>query len=127
MAAAIREVREEAGSSLQVTPLGVFHAHSVRYDDLIPPLVSVCVLFEAGNTSVVAGSDMAGSVIRWLNVEQMIAQQSRVVVPSAGDSDGPYWLFERALKSYDQWTAQGVEPIEKLQPTYSRVSNKYVK
>jgi len=115
--AVLREIREEAGEALNVRPLGIFHAYSVRYDDTIPAIVSACFLLQATNAVVATGSDMAGSEFRWLSLDELRERKHRIIVPEPGEGGDGVWFFERALACLDLW---GDGPSATLQPSFSQ-------
>ena len=102
----LREVREEAGSEIRVQPLGVVHADSVRFDDAVTHLTSICFLLAYRGGSIVPSDDLAESEVAWLSVSDLADAQ--VFVPW-----NVPWIFERALQLQRVWAHD--DPPE-LQP-----------
>lgn len=114
----LREVREEVGSDVRVRPLGVVHAYTYRWDDIVQYLQSVAFLLAYEGGEVVAGDDMAGSEIRWVSVDEVERGEVNVIVP-----DTPIWMCRRAIELYRLFKDQ--PPVE-LQPVFdSTTKNKY--
>ena len=96
---ALREVREEAGSQVRVRPLGVVHASTFHYDDVVQYMISVYFLFAYEGGEVTPGDDMAGSAYRWWSLEELRAEPPRLLVPNNDE----LWLLERAVELYRLW------------------------
>ncbi len=94
---ALRETREEAGSNLQVRPLGVVHAITFPYDEVAQYMISVNFLFEYLGGAVEPGDDMAGSEYRWWSLDELRAEREHLLVPNGEDE---LWLFERAFQLF---------------------------
>jgi len=58
LAGALREVREEAGSHIQVRPLGVVHAQSFHFDTHVPYMIGISYLLAYEGGEVRPGDDM---------------------------------------------------------------------
>lgn len=104
LAAAVRELAEETGSSMAVRPLGVFHASSFAYEDTTPNLISVHWLFAYQAGEVMPADDMAGATVAWMTCDEIAAAKLTVPEPVSGRSD---WLFRRALAVYPGWVEDG--------------------
>ncbi len=103
--AVLREIREEAGSELKVRPLGTVHSFTVRYDDNVQYMLSICYLLAYEDGAVIPGDDMAGSQYRWCSLTDIASLD--IIVPR------PKWLFQRAVELYRLWKDQspvGLEP-----------------
>ncbi len=98
LAAALREVREEAGLDLRVRPLGVVHASTFAYDALVTHVISVTFLMAHETGEVVPGDDMDGSRVRWVTVDEIESERLRLVPPL----DQP-WLRQRTIDLYRLW------------------------
>ncbi|MGZ8783545.1 MAG: NUDIX hydrolase [Gaiellaceae bacterium] len=106
--AALREVREEAGSDLRVRPLGVVHASTFAYDALVTHVISVTFLMAHEGGEAAAGDDMLGSRVRWATVAEIEAEQLRLVPPL----DQP-WLRKRMIDLYRLWQPAPDVPLHK--------------
>jgi ADP-ribose pyrophosphatase YjhB (NUDIX family) len=114
-----REIAEEAGTDLQVRPLGTLHTYTFRYDPTIPYMVSIAYLFACEGGTVRPGDDMAGSASRWFNVAEIASGQYEILVPRHQP-----WLFERAVLLYR--LLKDAPPVEQ-QPDWAAlgIRNKY--
>jgi 8-oxo-dGTP diphosphatase len=118
LAAALREVGEEAGTAVRVRPLGVVHAYTYRYDDIVQYLISISYLLAYEGGDVAAGDDMRGSQVGWFSLEQIERGDIDVIVPQQQG-----WLFRRALDMYRLLKDQ---PAVELQPHFDETTrNKY--
>jgi 8-oxo-dGTP pyrophosphatase MutT (NUDIX family) len=118
LAAALREVGEEAGMAVRVRPLGVVHAYTYRYDDAVQYLISVAYLLAYEGGEVAAGYDMRGSQVGWFSVDQIERGEVNVIVPQRLG-----WVFRRALELYRLLKNQ---PAVELQPHFDETTrNKY--
>jgi ADP-ribose pyrophosphatase YjhB (NUDIX family) len=106
--AALREVREEAGTGLRVRPLGVVHASSFSYDARVARMISVLYLMAHEGGGAVPGDDMQGSSARWAAFNAIENEGLRLLAPL-----GEAWLRRRALELFRLW-APG--PAVSLQP-----------
>jgi 8-oxo-dGTP pyrophosphatase MutT (NUDIX family) len=86
----LREVGEEAGSSVRVRPLGTVHAQSFHYDATVRYMI---------------GDDMLGSRYRWWTLEELMDPSCKISVPQK-------WILKRAVELYHLWVDCEVE----LQP-----------
>jgi ADP-ribose pyrophosphatase YjhB (NUDIX family) len=115
---AIREIREEAGASIQVRPLGVVHAYTFRYDDIVQYMISIAFLFAYQGGEVIPGDDMGGSGVAWFTVEQIERGEIDVIVPQS-----PLFMFRHAVELYRLLKDK---PDAELQPLYdASTRNKY--
>ncbi|MBP8002549.1 MAG: NUDIX hydrolase [Chloroflexi bacterium] len=116
LAAALREVGEEAGADIRVRPLGVVHVSTFTYDPQITHVISITYLmaYEGGN--VVPGDDMQDSQVRWASLAEMAHLN---LIPPL---DEP-WLCQRALELYRLWRPQPDSPLQ--QPLPQTHKNKY--
>jgi 8-oxo-dGTP pyrophosphatase MutT (NUDIX family) len=109
--AALREVREEAGSELRVRPLGVVHASTFAYDVRVQRMISVVYLMAHESGTVIPGDDMRGSRVRWATVSAIEEDKLRLLPPL---DQG--WLQRRVLELFQLWES---EPTVQLQETLS--------
>ncbi|MBN1146658.1 MAG: NUDIX hydrolase [Anaerolineales bacterium] len=117
--AALRETREEVGEGVQVRPLGVIQAYSFHYDEQVQYMLSLGFLAAYEGGLVQPGDDMAGSRFRWCSLEELQAEDARLLVPHDGR-----WLVERAVQAYRLWKDHQVplqSPLElSLKPQLKR-------
>ena len=94
--AALREMYEEAGSSLRVRPLGTVHVSAFHYDERVRYMLSVAYLlaYESGEIQ-----HMAGSEYRWWNLDEMASEEVELIIPP-----GEKWLLARAVDLYRLWS-----------------------
>ena len=90
--AALREVREEAGPTLRVRPLGVVHASTFAYDAHVSTMISVVYVMAHEGGDAMPGDDMRGSEVRWATLGTITSEQLRLLPPL----DQP-WLRQRAF------------------------------
>jgi 8-oxo-dGTP pyrophosphatase MutT (NUDIX family) len=109
--AALREVREEAGSDLRVRPLGVVHASTFAYDARIQRMISVVYLMAHEGGTPVPGDDMRGSRVRWATVSA-IEENKLCLLPPLDHG----WLQRRVLELFRLWES---EPAVQLQEILS--------
>ena len=67
----LREIREEAGTDLQVESYGVIHSGAYEYDAAIPAIVGVAFALRAWNRAVTPGDDMKGQQVRWASLAEI--------------------------------------------------------
>lgn len=107
LAAAVREVREEAGSDLRVRPLGVVHASTFTYDARVRRMISVVYLMAHEGGAAVPGDDMRGSRVRWTALSAIEADGLRLLPPL-----DQAWLRCRTLSLYRLWEGEPAVPLE---------------
>jgi 8-oxo-dGTP pyrophosphatase MutT (NUDIX family) len=117
--AALREVREEAGSDLRVRPLGVVHASTFAYDARVRRMISVVYVMAHEGGAAVAGDDMRGSRIRWATAGVIESDGLRLIPPL-----DQAWLRRRTVELFRLWEPEPAVPLqEPLQsvpgPTHS--------
>ena len=105
--AALREVREEAGSDLCVRPLGVVHASTFAYDAHVQRMISVLYLMAHEGGTVLPGDDMHGSRIRWAPLDTIDSDGLRLLPPL----DQP-WLRRRTLDLFRLYQPEPVVPLQ---------------
>jgi ADP-ribose pyrophosphatase YjhB (NUDIX family) len=94
----LREVREEAGSDIQVRPLGTVHVSAFHYDERVRFMLSIGYLLAYEGGEVQPGDDMTGSKYRWWSLAELSSPEMKLIVPP-----GEKWLVERAVKLYRLW------------------------
>ena len=101
----MREVAEELGPAVELGMLGTVHAHTFRYDHLIPRMISTSFVASYLGGEVVPGDDMAGCEARWFTLDEVkdLAAAGAALVPDE------VWLFERALQCFDLWFPRAVD------------------
>ncbi len=92
--AAMREVREEAGTDLRVRPLGVIHGYSFPFDETVEWMISIAFLFACDGGTVRPGDDVANSQARWISPEEIERGEVEIIIP--GNQN---WLFRHAVES----------------------------
>jgi len=100
LAAALREVREEAGPEVRVRPLGVVHAETFSYDAHVERMISVVYVMRYEGGQVAPGDDMRGSHVRWAGLREIDADSLRLIPPL-----DQAWLRRRAIDSCRRWDA----------------------
>ena len=113
--AARREVREEAGTEIRARPLGAFHTTMFRYDEAVPYMFSISYLMAHESGAVVPGDDMRGSAIGWWSVEEILAEDFKLLVPP-----DMKWQMQRAIECYRLWKDQMPELQEDMRVTKSK-------
>jgi len=103
-----REAREELGPAVRLRPLGPVHVASIHYDAKIRDMIDIGYLFAYEGGEIVPGDDAAGFAFRWWTLDELAADDVRVVVPH-----GQKWLFARAVDLHRLW--RGTD--HPLQPT----------
>ena len=93
----LRETREEAGSDLQVRPLGTVHAHTFYYDKNVPFMIGIYYLLAYEGGPVQPGDDMIDSQFRWWRLEELIQKKVKLFVPPQ------LWVLQRAIELYRLW------------------------
>lgn len=96
--AAIRETAEEAGSQIQVRPLGTVHVSSFHYDENVKYMLSIAHLFAYEEGQIIPGDDMAGSEYQWFGMDEIAAEYFDLIIPP-----GEKWLIARAIDLYKLW------------------------
>ena len=109
--AALREVREEAGSDLRVRPLGVVHASTFAYDALVKHMISVTYLMAHETGEVMPGDDMRGSRVRWVTIGEIESEGLRMVPPL-----DQLWLRRRTIDLYRLWQPAPDAPLQEPLP-----------
>jgi 8-oxo-dGTP pyrophosphatase MutT (NUDIX family) len=100
LAAAMREVREEAGPDVRVRPLGVVHAETFAYDAHVARMISVVYVMRYEGGRVAPGDDMRGSRVRWAGLREIDADALQLIPPL-----DHAWLRRRAIDSCRLWEA----------------------
>jgi 8-oxo-dGTP pyrophosphatase MutT (NUDIX family) len=98
LAAALREVREEAGSDVRVRPLGVVHASTFSYDAHVDRMFSVVYVMRYEGGRVVPGDDMRGSLVRWASLGEIEADALQLIPPL-----DQAWLRRRTIDTQRLW------------------------
>lgn len=101
--AALREVREEVGTDIDVRPLGTFHAFTHHYDENVRYMISLCYVLAYEGGHVIPGDDMAGSDYRWWTLEELHRDSVGLIVPW-----GQKWLATRAVQLHGLWKDESV-------------------
>mgnify|MGYP001562733441 CR=1 FL=1 len=89
----MRETAEEIGASVKVRPLGVAHAWTYRFDDVVRQMIDVAWVMAYEGGEVIPGSDMAGSEWRWWIPDEVDGLLLHV-------PEGVDWLLQRVLAVY---------------------------
>jgi 8-oxo-dGTP pyrophosphatase MutT (NUDIX family) len=105
--AALREVREEAGSDLRVRPLGVVHASTFAYDARVRRMISVVYVMAHEGGAAVAGNDMRGSRIRWTTADAIESDGLRLIPPL-----DQAWLRQRTMELFRLWEPEPAVPLQ---------------
>ena len=100
--AALRELREEMGETIQARPLGVVHASTFRYDDNARYMISIVYLLAYTGGEITPGDDMSDGGYRWLPLAGLNAERPDVGIPREP------WLLQRALDLYRLWKGEHV-------------------
>jgi 8-oxo-dGTP pyrophosphatase MutT (NUDIX family) len=101
--AARRELREEVGPDLRARFLGVFHAHTYRYDERVPNMTDLMFVARYEGGEAVAGDDVAGSTPTWIAAEDLAAGAAGETIPAQG------WLFTAAAEAARAWGEREVD------------------
>jgi ADP-ribose pyrophosphatase YjhB (NUDIX family) len=97
--ATLRETYEEAGSSIQVRPLGTVHVSNFHYDDRVRYMLSIAYLLAYEGGEIQPGDDMEGSEYRWWSLSQLASEEVELIIPP-----GEKWLMTRAVDLYRLWS-----------------------
>jgi ADP-ribose pyrophosphatase YjhB (NUDIX family) len=95
---ALRETHEEAGSNIQVRPLGTVHVSAFHYDEKVRYMLSIAYLFAYDGGEIQPGDDMQGSEYLWWNLDEMASEEVELIIPPDGK-----WLMTRAIDLYQLW------------------------
>lgn len=106
MQGALRETYEEAGSAIQVRPLGTVHVSTFPYDEKVRYMLSIAFLFAYDGGEIEPGDDMAGSEYRWWSLEELFSKEVDLIIPP-----GEKWVIKRAIDLYRLWN-QGEDPVK---------------
>ena len=107
LGAALREVREEVGAEVRVRPLGVVHASTFAYDELVERMIGVTYLMAHENGEPVPGDDMLGSRVTWATCDEIDARALRLVPPL-----DQAWLRRRTLELFRLWEPRPDVPLQ---------------
>ena len=99
--AALRETYEEAGSDIQVRPLGTLHVSTFHYDERVRYMLSIAYLLAYEGGKIQPSDDMKGSEYRWWSLDEMLSEQIKLLIPP-----GQFWLMARAVDLYRLWRQQ---------------------
>ena len=99
--AALRETYEEAGSKIQVRPLGTVHVSTFPYDEKIRYMFSIAFLFAFEGGEIQPGDDMTGSEYRWWSMVELGSDEVDLIIPP-----GEKWVIERAVDLYRLWNQE---------------------
>lgn len=105
--AALREITEEAGSEIQVHPLGTVHISTFHYDQKVRYMLSIAYLFTYQGGDVQPGDDMQGSEYRWMSLEEINQDQIKLIIPP-----GEKWVLARAVELYRLWLNEDVNELK---------------
>jgi 8-oxo-dGTP pyrophosphatase MutT (NUDIX family) len=111
LAAALREVREEAGPDLEIRPVGVVHASTFAYDARLRQMISVVYLMAHEGGYARPGGDMSGSQVRWATTATIESDGLRLLPPLHHE-----WLRERTIDLFRRYRS---EPAVALQEALS--------
>ncbi len=118
LAAALREVGEEAGIDIRVRPLGVVHVSTFTYDPQLTHVISITYLMAHEGGDAIPGDDMQGSQVRWSPLADLRSGTLNLIPPLH-----QLWLIERAFDLYHLWHDQPELPLQ--QPLPQTHKNKY--
>jgi ADP-ribose pyrophosphatase YjhB (NUDIX family) len=90
LGAALRELREEAGDSVKVLPIGVVHAHTFHYDNSTRHMISIYYVLRYKGGEVVPSDDMSGARYEWKAMKDL--HEAELLIPA-----GQKWILERAV------------------------------
>lgn len=107
LAAALREVREEAGPDLQVRPLGVVHASTFAYDAVVTHMISITYLMAYEDGTPRPGDDMHGSRVTWATIDEIGSLGLRLVPPLDQE-----WLRRRTIDLFRLWEPASEVPLQ---------------
>lgn len=88
----LREVREEAGETVKVRPLGLVHAQTFHYDANVRYMLGLYYLLAYEGGDITPGDDMRGSHYRWFNLDEL--DTLHFFIPHLS------WLLKRAVLLY---------------------------
>lgn len=105
--AALREITEEAGSEIQVHPLGTVHVSTFHYDQQVRYMLSIAYLFAYRGGEVQPGDDMQGSEYRWMSLEEINQDQIELIIPP-----GEKWVLARAVELFRLWLNENTNELK---------------
>ena len=105
--AALREAREEAGSELQVRPLGVVHASTFAYDARVDRMISVVYLMAYEGGAATPGDDMRESRVCWVTLDAIESSGLRLLPPL-----DERWLRQRTLNLFRLWRQEAAGSLQ---------------
>ncbi|NIM94995.1 MAG: NUDIX domain-containing protein [Anaerolineales bacterium] len=100
---ALRETREEAGSSIRVRPLGTVHAFTFHYDEDVRFTLSISYLMAYEGGEIQPGGDMEGSSYRWFSLEDLSFEDIELILPVRK------WITQRAIELYRLFKQQRID------------------
>ena len=101
--AAERELREETGPDLHARILGVFHAHTYRYDERVTHMTDLMFVARYGGGEAIAGDDVSGSTPEWIAADELAVGAAGPTIPAQG------WLFSAAAGAARAWRDRDVD------------------
>jgi hypothetical protein len=101
-----------------VRPLATVHTYTFRYDDNVQYMISLAWVLAYDGGPVIPGSDMTGSAVRWVSVDEVERGDLYVLVPRYLP-----WMFRRAVELYR--TLKDRPPDELQPPLAAMTRNKY--
>ena len=105
--AALREIAEEAGSEILVSPLGTVHVSTFHYDQQVRYMLSIAYLFAYRGGDVHPGDDMQGSEYRWMSLEEINQDQIELIIPP-----GEKWVLARAVELFRLWLNEDANELK---------------
>ena len=107
LVAVLREIAEEAGSEIQVHPLGAVHVSTFHYDQQVRYMLSIAYLFAYRGGEVQPGDDMQGSEYRWMSLEEINQDQVELIIPP-----GEKWVLARAVELFRLWLNEDANELK---------------
>ena len=104
---ALREMREEIGPNARVRPLGTVHAYTFQYDENVRYMISLVYVMAYEGGDIQPGDDMAGSAYRWMSLEELKNEKSKLLAPSSR-----MWILRRAIELYRLWKDQDLGLVD---------------
>lgn len=99
-----RELHEEAGADIVADPIGVVHAKTFKYDEVIQDMISVYYVMRYKKGCIFPGDDMKGAIFEWWSIEKIREMIENIIVPKE-----KCWVFERALRLLVEGKKDGIK------------------
>ncbi|NES83177.1 MAG: NUDIX hydrolase [Moorea sp. SIO2B7] len=112
---AYRELHEEVGENIKVSPIGVAHTHTFHYDQYVHNMISIFYVMRFESGEIIPGDDEKNSKYDWWSLLEIRKRIDEVVIPKQ-----QYWMFERAVWLFKKYKEEA-PPFEYYVENYQDV------